>query len=166
MAMMARLWSISALAVELNLDRRTVAARLRGVRPDGKLHGSPAWLLSTALRALRVKDAIEVPPAAEPPPSGYEILRRVPDAIQGALVSGWLGAIYSIGIMLRGAAPTAGFTNKQALELAKMATVLLIARAEKELREAAVPPFEDDQPEWISTLPFAWLDGTAAEAAR
>src|SRR3954467_3134445 len=164
MAMTAKLWSISALSVELSLDRRTVGARLRGVRPDGKINGSPAWLLPTALRALRVKGAIDIP--AEPPPPGYEILADIPDPVQAGMTAGWLAAIYSIGIMLRGAAPTAGFTDRQALELAKMATVLLIARAEKELREAAVPPFEDDQPEWISTLPFAWLDGTAAEAAR
>ena len=31
MAMTAKLWSISALAVELNMDRRTVGSRLRGV---------------------------------------------------------------------------------------------------------------------------------------
>src|SRR4051812_19815794 len=106
MAMTAKLWSINALSVELGLDRRTIGNRLRGTPADGRISGKPAWLLPTALRALRVKDAIEVPPATEPPPPGYEILERVPDAIQGALVAGWLGAIYSIGIMLRGAAPT------------------------------------------------------------
>src|SRR4051812_42507385 len=53
MAMTSRLWSISALAVELGLDRRTVAARLRTVAPDGTLKNSPAWLLPTAVRALR-----------------------------------------------------------------------------------------------------------------
>jgi hypothetical protein len=42
MAMTARLWSISALAVELGIDRRTAASRLRHVPPDGRLNGSPA----------------------------------------------------------------------------------------------------------------------------
>jgi hypothetical protein len=36
MAMMPQLYSISGLAVELNVDRRTVAARLRNVTPDGR----------------------------------------------------------------------------------------------------------------------------------
>ena len=58
MAMTSKLWSINALSVELNLDRRTVGARLRGVRRR-KINGSPAWLLPTALRALRVKDALD-----------------------------------------------------------------------------------------------------------
>ena len=53
MSMTARLWSISALAVELSMDRRTVAHRLRSVPPDGQLHGKPAWRLTTALDALR-----------------------------------------------------------------------------------------------------------------
>jgi hypothetical protein len=53
MSMTARLWSISALAVELRMDRRTVALRLRSVLPDGQLHGKPAWRLTTALDALR-----------------------------------------------------------------------------------------------------------------
>ena len=74
MAMMARLWSISALAVELRMDRRTVASRLHGVPPDGTIQGSPAWLLPTALRAMHVEGAAgkrtaDVPP---PPPVGYD----------------------------------------------------------------------------------------------
>ena len=35
MAMTPTLWSISGLAIELALDRRTVAAKLRDVPPDG-----------------------------------------------------------------------------------------------------------------------------------
>jgi hypothetical protein len=54
MAMTPQLFSISGLAVELGLDRRTVATRLRDVRPDGVLpRGSPGWRLATALRALK-----------------------------------------------------------------------------------------------------------------
>ncbi len=53
MSMTPKLWSISALAVELDMDRRTVAARLRNVRGDGQLNGSSAWHLTTALSALR-----------------------------------------------------------------------------------------------------------------
>ncbi len=57
MSMTAKLWSISALAVELRMDRRTVALRLRNVLPDGQLHGKPAWRLTTALDALRPRSA-------------------------------------------------------------------------------------------------------------
>jgi hypothetical protein len=53
MSMTAKLWSISALAVELRMDRRTVALRLRSVPPDGQLHRKPAWHLTTALDAIR-----------------------------------------------------------------------------------------------------------------
>ena len=48
-----------------------------------------------------------------------------------------------------------------------MATVLLIARAERELREACVPPFVNGSPAWLNTQAFSWLgDAAAAEAAE
>ena len=54
MAMTPQLFSISGLAVELNVDRRTIAAKLRNIKPDGLLpRGSPGWRLTTALRALK-----------------------------------------------------------------------------------------------------------------
>jgi hypothetical protein len=53
MAMVKRLWSINALATELDRDRRTVAKALANVPADGSLSGKPAWFLDTALRALR-----------------------------------------------------------------------------------------------------------------
>ena len=53
MAMTRQLWSISALAVELGKDRRTVAAALDGVTADGTINGGHrGWWLSTALAAL------------------------------------------------------------------------------------------------------------------
>jgi hypothetical protein len=52
MAMRRRLWSVSALSVELNKDRRTVAKILDGVMPDGKERGHDAWHLETVLLAL------------------------------------------------------------------------------------------------------------------
>ena len=53
MAMLPQLFSLSGLAVELGMDRRTVAAKLRNVRPDGNLPGgTPGWRLNTALRTL------------------------------------------------------------------------------------------------------------------
>jgi hypothetical protein len=52
MAMRQQLWSISGLAVELEVDRRTLAVALKGVPPDGKLGKHDAWRLLTALTAL------------------------------------------------------------------------------------------------------------------
>lgn len=50
MAMTPGLWSLSALAVELDLDRRTVAKRLRDVPPAGEVRGKPAWHLADPSR--------------------------------------------------------------------------------------------------------------------
>lgn len=53
MAMTPKLWSISAAAVELKKDRRTIAAALRDVQPDGKISArAHGWRLDTILSAL------------------------------------------------------------------------------------------------------------------
>ena len=52
MAMTKTLFSISALAVELGRDRRTIATALSGVPGDGTKQGHPAWFITTALQAL------------------------------------------------------------------------------------------------------------------
>ena len=52
--MMAKLWSQSALAAELQINPRTVAKALAGTPPDGRLAKRPAWHLRTALAALDV----------------------------------------------------------------------------------------------------------------
>lgn len=53
MAMTKQLYSISALAVELDRDRRTIARALKSVNPDGKAAGGhSAWFLATALAAM------------------------------------------------------------------------------------------------------------------
>ena len=58
-----------------------------------------------------------------------------------------------------------GEPEEHALLLGKMVTLLLIERAERELREAGVPPFVDGEPEWINTAPFDWLDDATAAMA-
>jgi hypothetical protein len=65
--MTTRLWSISALAVELGMDRRTVAARLSTVPADGQLNGKPAWRLTTALAALQGRKRAPTRSAPEEP---------------------------------------------------------------------------------------------------
>jgi hypothetical protein len=46
MPMTRKLWSINALAIELDLDRRTVASRIKDVPPAGKLRKHNAWWLA------------------------------------------------------------------------------------------------------------------------
>jgi hypothetical protein len=53
MSMTKKLWSISALAVELDKDRRTIANALSGIPPDGHNGRQKAWYLSTAIDALK-----------------------------------------------------------------------------------------------------------------
>lgn len=50
--MTKRLWSLNALAVELDSDRRTVANALKRVPADGEQAGHPAWFILTAIRAM------------------------------------------------------------------------------------------------------------------
>jgi hypothetical protein len=52
LSMVRKLWSLNALSTELGRDRRTVSKMLAMTPPDGRLNGHPAWLLTTALRAL------------------------------------------------------------------------------------------------------------------
>ena len=63
--MTPRLWSISALAVEFDLDRRAVAAALRNVPPAGEKNGHPSWRLMDALAILRPGSPGSVPDLEE-----------------------------------------------------------------------------------------------------
>jgi DNA-binding transcriptional regulator YhcF (GntR family) len=47
-----QLWSINALATELDRDHRTVKRALEHVKPDGMLGKFPAWLMATAVKAM------------------------------------------------------------------------------------------------------------------
>src|SRR6202453_2605678 len=91
MAMLPQLFSLSGLAVELGLDRRTVAAKLRDVRPDGILPGGTSgWHLNTALRALDASRFAssrsgEFDPCVDGPP-----LARVFECLCNA---GWCGHV-------------------------------------------------------------------------
>ena len=50
--MRAKLWTVTGLAAELQKDRRTITAALRGVPADGKDGRWDAWHMTTALEAL------------------------------------------------------------------------------------------------------------------
>jgi hypothetical protein len=45
-------WSISALATEFGLDRRTVAKRIEGIAPSGTVSGAQVWALVDVSAAL------------------------------------------------------------------------------------------------------------------
>jgi len=78
MAMTKKKWSVSALAVEFGLDRRTVAKRLEGVPSAGQERGSPVWNLSDAAAALSGSSGAAQPaPAAPPVPPGFEKLTKL-----------------------------------------------------------------------------------------
>jgi hypothetical protein len=47
-----KLWSLSALATEMQINVRTAARMLAGVEPDGKIGRHAAWFLSSAIGAL------------------------------------------------------------------------------------------------------------------
>jgi hypothetical protein len=72
MALTAKLWSLSALAMELGKNVRTLGRALAMTPPDGKIGRHDAWYLQTALRALERHEG--------PPSSGI-------DAICGELES-------------------------------------------------------------------------------
>ena len=56
--MVRQVYSLSALAVELGRDRRTIAKAVNRVPPDGTgVGGHPGWYLRTAARALERKSS-------------------------------------------------------------------------------------------------------------
>jgi hypothetical protein len=65
MPMTPQLFSISGAAVELATDRRTIAAALANVAPDGKLGQHPAWRLRTVLDALGYRGSQNKPSSAD-----------------------------------------------------------------------------------------------------
>jgi hypothetical protein len=50
--MMAKLWTMNGLSVELRVDRRKLGEVLSAVPPDGQVQGTSAWRMSTAVAAL------------------------------------------------------------------------------------------------------------------
>ena len=78
MTMTAKLWSINAHATEFDLDRRTVAKRIKGIAPAGELSGKPAWRLADVAGPLMGRgDAAPAKPAPPTPP-GFERLAGLP----------------------------------------------------------------------------------------
>ena len=83
MSMVKRLWSLSALSVELNRDRRTIAKFLRGIPADGQINGHDAWHLQTVLNAMgkssNTNQRTSLPP-------GFEVLAQINDPLDLAVL--------------------------------------------------------------------------------
>jgi hypothetical protein len=52
-----RLWSLNAAAVEVSVDRRTLAKRLANVPADGRVAGRAGWKMATIMQALMAHGA-------------------------------------------------------------------------------------------------------------
>jgi hypothetical protein len=172
--MTARLWSLNALAVELGMDRRTVAARLRGVRPDGSLKGHPAWFLTTALRAV---GGPRRSPAAAPAPELPPWLEAVDELAPGGLEKGYcvalMSTIYQAPLLVATMAirAGAGLSMRQAFEVSDAVSAKLLHHLFEDARRAGIEPFAsggDEGPAIICPDAFAPIDWRrlAAEAGE
>ncbi len=147
MAMTPKGWSISALAVELNLDRRTVAARLRDVPPCGTERGHAVWRLGDAVRAIEgIRPAVEDPP----PPEGFEVLAEVPPHHRGFVTAAVVACYNVAGIAYR-QARALELPYEQARNIAIGTMLGLMVFFERDLARNGVPPFSaTDDPAWMS----------------
>ena len=64
MALLAKLYTISGLEIELASNKRKLAKILKGVPPDGKSGKHDAWFISTVLKA-QASETGELVPSAE-----------------------------------------------------------------------------------------------------
>jgi hypothetical protein len=132
--MTAKLWSINRLSIEFDLDRRTVARRIRGIPPGGDLAGKPAWLLSDVAAALTGRGAgvnAGNPPPAAPP--GFEKLAGLPALDQiatFALLEMAYRAPAQAGVLAvaAGASCETAFALRQALMVALAGLAVELAR--------------------------------------
>lgn len=56
-AMTRQTWSVSRLAIELGLDRRTIGGKLAGVAPAERLRAGPTYWMADVVRALFAEPA-------------------------------------------------------------------------------------------------------------
>jgi hypothetical protein len=135
--MMKRLWSISALAVELERDRRTVAKFLRGVPADGQLNGKPAWYLQTALSALNNSNQTV---GLDPLPTGFEVLDQVQNPFHQGVLTALLGLVYTVGPTVAEQAVAAGAPMRAAFALHNMMTLHFAGETEEFTRSIGIDP--------------------------
>lgn len=155
MSMVAKGWSISALAVELDMDRRTVASRLRNTPSCGTERGHPVWRLPDALAAIYRSGTPHPDPA---PPEWCSVLSDVQPQWRG-LVAGALAVVLRLPGYVYSAAIETGLSEDQADTLAGSITLAMVMRTEAEFVQAGVEPFASTpsgQVPWIHSAYLNW----------
>jgi len=137
--MTKKLWSINALSVELGMDRRTIASRLRNTPARGKHKGHDVWYLSDAL-AVCAPNKRQTNDSNRP--EGLEALRQYErDDVTAGMAMG-LTTACAVGPSLAAiAAVHMGAPLKAAYALSNLFQVLLMNESDKAL-QSAVPGTE------------------------
>jgi hypothetical protein len=155
MAMTPKLWSISGLAAELDMDRRTVAARLRNLPPDGTLPGGHGgWYMANVIGLLKSGKAERRAPA--PPPIGAEVLAEIKNPTHAGLVAGMLVGLYALPGIVREAAMAEEVDPDLAGRIAAEASIMMMIHYEREARSCGIVPFQAESPEWVNPECFTW----------
>lgn len=119
MAMQKRTWSLNALAVELNTDRRTLAKRLDGLPPaETKIAGNRIenrWHLSDVMEWLNTPRARDFTPAQKKFFADAE--KKLNEVIVGMIFPGIVSNRFFEGLILNGGMEDVGLTREQAEEM-------------------------------------------------
>lgn len=146
MTMTAKLWSINALATEFDLDRRTVARRIKGIAPAGDMAGNPAWRLADVAGALMGNGAATpgtVTAAMPPVPPGFERLVGLPAHDQIATFA-MLQICYRTPARVAALAVASGADCATAFALYRAATLALVGLVVDVSRECGLAPLAQD----------------------
>jgi hypothetical protein len=165
------LWSVNALALEFDMDRRTVTQVLRTVRPAGRLKGHPAWHLREAAAALlrhgsmsptmgmrRARrdyresyvDGLEDEPEAETPscPSGLEQVGALENQIDKGFMLATLMAGADLPRLVACQAVEKGLPIAEAYDAANTVLLVLGAIVGKRAASVGIEPWAKvDQPD-------------------
>ena len=161
------LWSVNALAIELEIDRRTVAKRLANVPPAGMKSGHPAWRLADAVEAITGKG--QRPPAkaeAPQPPEGFAWLAGLPphDAIAALAL---MLLAYRLPPVLASLAVASGADCKAAFATSEAGKVAALQLVGQVARDCGLRPWTVEESPDVATLEhFAQVNWPAlADAA-
>lgn len=155
MGMTRQLWSISALATELDLDRRTVAARIKDVPPAGTIKGHPAWRMLDVIGPLV---GMKMPAPPPEPPEGFETLQGREGLEAGAAFMG-VALTYGIARQAASFAIGAGATAAQAYALSRVMTPAMMMTVNEIMADLGGKEVGID-PEYIQ--PINWHSLAAA----
>jgi len=145
MGMTKKQWSVSALAVEFALDRRTVAKRIEGIPPSGQERGSPVWRLADVAAALAGRTGAHADASGHvPPPPGLESLARLPaiDAVASLVM---VSVVYKTPAAVAALAVASGASCAVAFGLYQAAQVAMIGIIADVSRECGIAPLATDR---------------------